>query len=81
MPRHLSFSGSTSNFAAASLTLGLSELLILAAGFLDIELDFDMLEGGQGQKRVVEMGWTMSWPERWKALLSSAPWGSSPESL
>ena len=46
MPRHLSFSGSTSNFAAASPTLGLSESLILAAGFSDIELDFNMLEGG-----------------------------------
>ena len=46
MPHHLSFSGLTSNFAAASPTLGLSESLILAAGFLDIELDFDMLEGG-----------------------------------
>ena len=48
MPCHLTFSGSTSNFTATSLTLELSELLILAAGFLDIELDFDMLEGGSG---------------------------------
>ena len=48
MPRHLSFSSSTSNFVAASPTLGLSELLILAAGSSDIELDFDMLEGGSG---------------------------------
>ena len=48
MPRHLSLSGLTSNFTAASPTLGLSKLLILAAGFSDIELDFDMLEGGSG---------------------------------
>ena len=47
---HLSFSSSTSsNFAATSPTLGLSESLILGAGFSDIELDFaNVLEGWLG---------------------------------
>ena len=60
MPRHLSFSGLTSdNLAAARPTLEPSDSA-LAAGFADMELDLQTCERlGWVLKRVLKKGWVI----------------------